>query len=174
VAKTSENCLNLLASLPRLESFAPVSQQVQAGKDIRAQLFKENVVPIWTGERWIDSLPFALNGFTLGDEAQERLIRLNSEEQNYGFHSLPERKKAAFAGRENLRTVASRVTLKRLGYAVKYDETFGIWRVNRTISKQEWEETVKKAENRQFKLETEMKAQQQKETGASTSSTNEH
>lgn len=105
---------------------------VSENKRILRQLFDERIVPIWTGTDWIDSRLLASNGFSLPDKIQQQLTELNYWEQNFGIHSVPERKTEPFSGRNIGKINGLRLAIIKAGFSVKYDKTFYIWRITGT------------------------------------------
>ena len=96
------------------------------------QMFDELVVPVWTGKDWADSRPLSFNGFNIPDKIQKRLMELNYWGQNFGVHSVPERAKEPFSGRNTGKIDGLRLAIINDGFLVKYDRTFGIWRITGT------------------------------------------
>jgi hypothetical protein len=101
-------------------------------KPLCRQLIDEQVVPVWTGTDWIDSRFLAFNGFAPPDKVQKRIMELNYWEQNFGVHSAPERAKEPFSGRNTGKIDGLRLAIINDGFLVKYDRTFGIWRITGT------------------------------------------
>jgi hypothetical protein len=127
-----EKTLGLLSKLK-----APIVRMQDAlvfpeNKPVFRQLFDERVVPVWTGTNWIDSHLLASNGFTLSDRIQKQLTELNYWEQNFGIHSVPERKKEPFSGRNIGKINGLRLAIINAGFSVKFDKTFSIWRITGT------------------------------------------
>ena len=103
--------------------------------EIRQKLFDMRVIPVWTGTEWADGLPLVINGFKIPDGMKVDLLKLNFAEQSYGSRTVPERAKESqnyFSGRPDVNHIAKRLVIMKQGYEVKYDRTFGIWRITGT------------------------------------------
>lgn len=129
----SSKSTELLLALKKPDNTSQESPPFFSGNTrLCQQLIEEQVVPIWTGENWIDSRPLVFNGFTLPDETQRQLASLNYWEQNFGIHFDPERKKIPFSGRNIGKINGLRLTIMNAGFLLKYDKTFGVWRITGT------------------------------------------
>lgn len=117
------------------EGTSAIHQSQKADLEQRKKLFDMRVIPVWTGTGWIDGLPLVINGFDVPDNVKEDLLKLNYAEQSYGERTVPERAKESqkfFSGRPDVNHINKRMVIMKQGYEVRYDKTFGIWRITGT------------------------------------------
>jgi hypothetical protein len=127
--KKTQDLLGLLKQPDEHEQSVAV---FPVNRQICRELFDERVVPVWTGTNWIDSRLLAFNSFLLPENVQKRLTELNYWEQNFGIHSVPERKNEPLSGRNIGKINGLRLVIIKSGFSVKYDKTFGLWRITGT------------------------------------------
>lgn len=117
------------------EGDSALSHDRTSDSEIRQKLFDMRVIPVWTGTVWVDGLPLMINGFEISDSVKEDLLKLNFAEQSYGERTVPERAKESqnyFSGRPDVNHIAKRLVIMKQGCEIKYDKTFGIWRITGT------------------------------------------
>ena len=100
------------------------------------KFLEAGILPVWTGSEWVDGMVLALNGFPVPEEIRTRLLNINFQERAFGAYFWPEseRKKVSqFSGfHPTDRFLLSRITLEKLGYTLKFDKTFYVWRITGT------------------------------------------
>jgi len=95
-------------------------------------------IPVWTGEKWADGMPLALNGFDVSEKhgAFQQLHRLNWMERTYGNYfcvEVEEKEMKIVLGPSPLvKLYAARFWMEMAGYEIKFDKTFYIWRIVET------------------------------------------
>jgi len=95
-------------------------------------------LPVWTGEKWMDGMSLAVNGFDVPKKILPYLRDLNWLERVCGnyFYSKVEESKVedkemkTFGGfPPTVRLSSKRFALESFGYDLKFDKTFYVWRV---------------------------------------------
>jgi len=130
----SSTTSNLLLSLPLLPASPTAIQENQSTEnaDVRRQLAKEHVIPLWIDNKWTDGAPLAVNGFSISPTIVSKLAELNYLEHLVGTHVAPERKHQASLGGARPKILSLRYSINQAGYRVEFDKTFGIWRITGT------------------------------------------
>ena len=117
------------------EGASAIHQNPQSDLEIRRKLLDMRVIPVWTETGWVDGLPLVINGFEISDSVKEDLLKLNFAEQSFGERTVPERAKESqkyFSERPDVNHIGKRLVIMKQGHEVKYDRTFGIWRITDT------------------------------------------
>jgi hypothetical protein len=124
----------LLASIPLPVASDTMRDIIKSTLNMR--FHKTDILPVWTGKKWVDGMPLALNGFIVPDEISTRLRTINFQERSFGIYFWPDeerRKRSIFSGfHPPDRFLLSRVVLENMGYELKFDKTFYIWRITGT------------------------------------------
>ena len=122
--------LALLSALPNPDVFSNATERAQLDIErTREQLMNTQVIPVWTGRAWIDGISLACNGFECSRNVKKNLSslnfwdRYNRQQSIHGDTTL---------GKALGTTRLARWSLLESGYEVKFDKTFGIWRITGT------------------------------------------
>lgn len=102
-----------------------------ADKAIRGKLMLERIVPVWSGTNWINGNFLANNGFVVTEKIEELLASLNYFDTMSRHFSGPD---GDILGEYRGKVQIMRNHLLYLNHSVKYDKTFGIWRITSTNS----------------------------------------
>lgn len=125
-----------LSAIPAPRFSDTVKDAIKATKDHGKKYQEEGILPVWTGSEWVDGMPLALNGFSVHEEIRARLLSINFQERAFGayFWAESERKKRSqFSGFHPAdRFLLYRIRLENMGYALKFDKTFYVWRITGT------------------------------------------
>lgn len=125
-----------LSTIPAPRLSDTVKDAIKTTKNNGRKYQEEGILPVWTGSEWIDGMPLALNGFSVPEEIRARLLSINFQERAFGayFWSESERKKRSqFSGFHPAdRFLLSRIRLEKMGYSLKFDKTFYVWRITGT------------------------------------------
>jgi hypothetical protein len=103
----------------------------QAAKRIRTELLDESIIPVWTGNEWIDGTSLVFNGINIPEKTKRDVIELNRDELDNGWRLMPIQEREQKMAKHNF-TGDYRTEITMAGYEVKYDKTFGIWRITGT------------------------------------------
>jgi len=126
----------LLAAIPIPPSSGSVKDAIKTTKGSGRKYHEEGILPVWTGSEWTDGMPLALNGFSVPEEIRAQLMSINFQERAFGAYFWTEserRKRLQFSGfHPTDRFLLSRIRLENLGYTLKFDKTFYIWRITGT------------------------------------------
>lgn len=117
-----------LLNMPRPPESVSPSPPI-GDETIRRELANMGAIPVWTGRAWIDGLPLAINGYNVKEQAEKELVEVNLWDAVSRFFSGPD---GDILGGARSNVQACRMSLLYLGYVVKFDTTFGIWRVTST------------------------------------------
>lgn len=129
-APTTQKITDYLLKMPCSEKSCATTNDIPAGdKEIRKRLMLERIVPLWTGTNWIDGTVLANNGFNVSRKGEELLASLNYFDAVSRYFSGPN---GDLLGGARSQIQAARMSLLFLNYEVKYDKTFGIWRITGT------------------------------------------
>ena len=118
---------------------ANIKLQIKAGKatpsppigdeKVRRELANMGVIPVWSGKAWIDGSPLAMNGYAVKEQVEQKLVNLNYAAALSRFFSGPD---GDLLGGARSQVHVTRMSLLNLGYELKYDKTFCIWRITGT------------------------------------------
>ncbi|MGI6390729.1 MAG: hypothetical protein ACOX7Q_11115 [Kiritimatiellia bacterium] len=126
----------LLVAIPIPPSSGSVKDAIKTTKGSGRKYHEEGILPVWTGSEWTDGMPLALNGFSVPEEIRAQLMSINFQERAFGAYFWTEserRKRMQFSGfHPTDRFLLSRTRLENLGYTLKFDKTFYIWRITGT------------------------------------------
>lgn len=127
---TAQKMSEHLLKMPCPEKSSSTTNCIPAGdKEIRRKLMLERVVPLWTGTNWIDGTLLVYNGFNVSGKGEELLASLNYFDALSRYFSGPD---GDMLGEYRGKVQILRNHLLSLNYIVKYDKTFGIWRITGT------------------------------------------
>ena len=135
-AKAKEEAKSVLSSIPVPVASDNMRDIITATVDKGFRFHEADILPVWTGEEWVDGMPLVLNGFSVSKEIRDRLLSINCQERSFGVYFWPESKRkelSKFSGyHPPNRFFLSRIALENMGYELKFDKTFYIWRVTGT------------------------------------------
>ena len=118
-------------------------------QDIWDKLFKERVIPVWTGSRWMDGTLLARNGFGTSEKADRLLFSLNHE--HAFFYYFLHQRGIRDLGETGGEILSDREDLMELNYVVQYDQSFGIWRITSNNPKDFFAQPVPVPDDKQTK-----------------------
>ncbi len=98
-------------------------------KAMRGKLMLERIVPVWSGTNWINGISLSSNGFIVTEKIEELLASINYFDTMSRHFSGPD---GDMLGEYRGKVQLMRNHLLYLNYIVKYDRTFGIWRITGT------------------------------------------
>ena len=128
-AKLAEN-LALLSALPTPDVVTNSTERDRIDVErTREKLMNTQVIPVWTGTAWIDGMSLACNGFECSPNIKKSLSSLNYWDK---YNRQPSIHGDTTLGKALGTSRLARWSLGEAGYEVKYDKTFGIWRITGT------------------------------------------
>lgn len=124
----------LLATLTRRETWRTsiITPYQAKTADVRRELFKANILPVWNGSAWVDGNLLAANGYDLSEKCAHYLRELNYREYYMGYSSIPPdiRKEVTLNGEAWAYIGLSRRQLFDAGYTTGFDTNTCIWRIS--------------------------------------------
>ncbi len=141
--KPASNVVERLARLTQLSKLgardnrrfpnfaAEQTEESQTARRIRSELLDASIIPVWSGEEWIDGTSLVFDGFEIPSKTKSAVIELNRDEFDNGWRLMPKPERERKMSKHNF-TGDYRTEITMAGYVVKYDKTFDIWRITGT------------------------------------------